>query len=173
MNVFREDVLFYQVILKYCLTLILSTQLRDSNTEDEDVTPLTPNVEGSSDVKGTSGVEKVLSQLHLVVDENFSLSNTVLPVTKTNMSEVLEMIGSFLKKFSCSAGSEKAKPFLKTNAFQDSLLEQYKCKVLGFIYKILCDITEHSFSDQEVCVMSMESKSETANFTHPNCFVSN
>ncbi|XP_061173065.1 tRNA (32-2'-O)-methyltransferase regulator THADA-like [Saccostrea echinata] len=179
MNIFREEVLFYQILLKYCLGMVQVNRLQSKEGDnskthiDTDKKVATIGKEMLPDVRSKLDIMDILSQLSLVVDENFSLdSKAMLPLTESSILEILEMIRSFLKKKSpFSIVNEKRNPFLKTNAFQESLLDQYKCKLLSFIHKILNDICGYSDSEHEINTF-MESMYGMENLTYPNCFVS-
>lgn len=60
---------------------------------------------------------------------------------------------------------------MKTGAFQESLLDRYKCQVLGFIYKLLSDLTGLSKNDDQLPTCLNNLSNETENSTYPNCFV--
>lgn len=173
MNVFREDVLFYQIILKYCLALIqhghfIASQTKHTNNSQH------PEPDSPKESVASS-FDQVLSQLHLVVNQeenDMEMSITTLSLLESDVREVLDLIRTFMEiKSPSSLTSDKGRPFMKTGAFQESLLDQYKCQVLGFIYKLLSDLTGLSKNDDQLPTCLNNLSNETENSTYPNCFV--
>lgn len=171
---FREDVLFYQIILKYCLALIQHGPFTASQTKHTNNSQRPEPVSPKESV--ASGIDQVLSQLHLVVNQeenDMEMSNTMLSLLESDVREVLDLIRRFMEtKSPSSLTSDKGRPFMKTGAFQESLLDQYKCQVLGFIYKLLSDLIGHSKNDDQLLTCVKNLSNETENSTYPNCFVS-
>lgn len=171
---FREDVLFYQIILKYCLALIQHGHFTASQTKHTNNSqrpePVSPKECVASDI------DQVLSQLHLVVNQeenDMEMSNTSLSILESDVREVLDLMRTFMEtKSPSSLTSDKGRPFMKTGAFQESLLDRYKCQVLGFIYKLLSDLTGLSKNDDQLLTCFKNFSNETENSTYPNYFVS-
>lgn len=175
MNVFREDVLFYQIILKYCLAIIQRAHFTGSQTkytnDPQHPEPVSPQRSVASDV------DHVLSQLHLVVnrgENDMELSN-VPSLSENDVIEVLDQIQTFVETKSPDSWiSDKGRPFMKTGAFQESLLDQYKCRVLGYVYRLLSDITglSSNYNNDQLLRYLMNFRNRTEYYTYPNCFVS-
>lgn len=170
---FREDVLFYQIILKYCLALIqhghfIASQTKHTNNSQH------PEPDSPKESVASS-FDQVLSQLHLVVnreENDMEMSIKTLSLLDSDVRAVLDLIRTFMEtKSPSSLTSDKGRPFMKTGAFQESLLDQYKCQVLGFIYKLLSDLTGLSKNDDQLLTCLKSLSKETENSTYPNCFV--
>nr|XP_022332415.1 thyroid adenoma-associated protein homolog isoform X4 [Crassostrea virginica] len=182
MNVFREDVLFYQILVKYCLVVIQSASIKQGNlavspdntgksivaSSDHSMKNSQKSEAVSSGQNTNYNIEGILTRLQLVADreeKDFVNYDKMVPQEKVDFAMVLELIRAFLLKESpCSVVYEKGTPFLKTSVFQEGLLNQYKIGMLRSIYNLLGDLTGLPTSKEKP-------QSGTEKNTYPNCFV--